>query len=171
VGGLRHRFIKDSVFNYVATNVAALGWTSETNWHAAVDVRPDAVTDLDTIVQNTLALADEDLEENEAEFGTDFAEHLMTFYWDVYAENDTIGGALIHDVRDVLRGRFAPTLASASEGPTLQVYDYSVSPPNPIFTVDVTRTIVQKSHTFTHAFARCWYSLHLQITDFYGSTD
>jgi hypothetical protein len=168
VGGLRHRFLRDSVFNYVSTNVVALGWTGTTNWHQPVVIVPDAVTDLSTIQTNTLALADEDLDENEAEFGSNFAEHVWTAYWDVYAESDTIGGALIHDVRDILRGRFGGQIVSAGNGPTIQVFDYSVSPPNPIFTVDVTRTRVAKSPTFSHKWARCWYSLDLQITDYYG---
>lgn len=165
VGGMRSRLIRDSVFRMVRDGLDALDWFDPTRKHKPVTMRASDVPQDEEIPPNTLALADEAQDELEDELGSNMAEHRWTFYVDFYAENDTIGIHLIHDVKAILGGRM-PSIGRT--GPFCHVYDYTQATPPRIFTVEIEDIVVDRGHDFPQAWLRYWYSCRFEIVDYYG---
>lgn len=165
-GGLRHRLIRDSVYKYVVNGLTTLGWFNDEPWHLAITVRPDAVSDNEEIVLNVLALADEGILSIDQELGSYFAEHRWNVYWDFYAESETIGLAVIHDIRDILDGRYPSIGITQAQCPVL---DFTQATPSQIFTVDFEDVQVDRAHGFPKEWQRVWFSCNFTIVDYYGS--
>lgn len=169
VGGLRARLLKESLFHMINDSLAQLGWFDAGRQHQAVTFRAHAVDDDETITVNMVALADEDLVSDEIELGTLLSEHRWTFYVDVYAENDSIGIHLSHDIKSILEGRM-PAIGRGNN--RLMIIDYTSTSATPsiIAYADIDEVSVQKAHGFTKPWQKHWYSVPMLVTDYYADS-
>jgi len=165
VGGIRSRLIRDSTFRMLRDCLDVLGWFDTGRKHKPVTMRYSAVPMGTEVPPNTIALADENVAENEEELGSNLASHRWTMYVDFYAENETIGMHLINDIKAILGGRI-PSIGRV--GPFVKVYDYTQATPRQIFIVDVENIQVDRAHDFPHHWLRYWYSCQFVLVDYYG---
>jgi hypothetical protein len=170
VGGLRARLIHDSIFNYVKDGLTVLGWTGNPAPRRYVPINFIAQTpNLEAEVPlNTLALSDENVTDQSAEIGSQFAEHTRNFYLDFFAESDAIGKHLIGDLRDLLEGRM-PSLGYL--GPEIPVFDYTQATPSQIFYVELTSLRVDRAHNWAQRWLQHWYSISFSVVDWYAGDE
>lgn len=170
VGGLRARLLKESLFHMLNDSLSALGWFDAGRQHQPVTFRAHAVEDDEQINVNMVALADEDLVSDDIELGSLLSEHRWTFYVDVYAENDSIGIHLSHDVKSILDGRM-PSIGRRNS--RFAIYDYTAVAATPIAIAyaDVEEVSVQKAHGFTKPWQKHWYSVPMLVIDTWADED
>lgn len=167
VGGLRARLLKESLFHMIDDSLRALGWFDDGRQHRAVTFRDHEVHDDEEIVPNMVALADENIDQLDAELGSNLSEHNWTFYVDVYAENDAIGIHLSHDIKSILEGRFN---SIGRNDNFFNLVDYSSPAATPVVfgSAEIRNVTVQRAHGFTKPWQRHWYSVPLLVTDFWA---
>lgn len=167
VGGLRSRLIHDSLFRMLEDSLDQLGWFDGQPGRENVRITPEPLPLNREIPLNTIALADFDMDENEAELGSDFTEVSWGFYVDFYAADKSIGIHLINDVRDILRGKM---YSIGRTGPVLEVYDWTLATPVPIFTCQIEDVIVDKPEIAADTWLKNWYSARFMVIDnYYGA--
>lgn len=166
VGGVRERFIKDSVFEYLKGKLATLGWFSDGRQHAPVRFTDEAVDIRQLVEPNTLTLSAENNLAEDVELGGLLTEFTWTMYVDFYAESEAVGLHLIGDVAAILRGQMSSIGASRAYVP---VFDYfQATPVDPIFFVSVEKVRTDKAHDFPHMQLRHWHACSFDIIDAYG---
>lgn len=168
VGGLRARLIADSLYTMVRDALEDLGWFAAGRQHQAINMRPESVPENEQIPLNTLAVSQLDVSDLEAELGSNLTEDRWTFYVDFFAENDVVGKHLIHDVRDILRGKY-PSIGRSA--PILRVYDYTQATPPVLFTVEIENVVVDQAHDFPQSWRRYWYMARCELVDAYGDEE
>lgn len=165
-GGLRVRFIHDSLHKYIKDALTELGWLDTNRRHMPVIFADGPVPSDQEVKLNTISLADEDLIELDAEMGSNLTETSWLYYLDFYAENATIGKELINDVRDILGGRM-PSIGCDSK--MIPVYDFREQPNPPVlFTVEIEGPMVDRSRDFVQPWLKNWYTCRFEVNDFYG---
>jgi hypothetical protein len=166
VGGIRDRFIKDSVFDYLQDKLGALGWFDAGREHTPITFVDEPADTREEIAPNTLAFSTDNKVPTDVELGGQLAEHTWSMWVDFYAEGDAISVHLIEDVAAILGGRIN---AIGAGRPFIPVFDYSQATPSQIFTVEVDRVRTDKAHDFPHAYLRHWRACSFDIIDAYGS--
>lgn len=166
-GGLRARLIHDSLYKMIEDSLDQLGWFDGAPGRENVRMTPEPLALNKEIPLNTIALADFDMDEEEAELGSDFSEVTWQFYVDFYAADKSIGIHLINDVRDILRGKMYSIGRTA---PVLEVYDWTLATPVSIFFCDVEDVIVDRPEIAADTWLKNWYSARFILRDsYYGS--
>ncbi len=165
VGGDRHRLIVDSLFNMVKNCLDQLSWTTQTSWHQAVRMLPDAVDDEDEVVFNTVAMSDEDIVPTPIELGSSMTQDSWSVWFDCFCENAIVGKALAHDIRDILAG-LHPDVGRSQGG--LLVMDYRLATPMPIFSVDIEKVDLLRAKDFPKDWQRFYWVVRCEILDEYG---
>lgn len=165
VGGLRARLIRDSLYYMLHDSLDQLGWFSVNRRHQPINFTGTDTERLTEIPINTVALSDDNLTENDYELGSNGVESTWTFYVDFYAEDDSVGKHLIHDVRDILGGRMSTIGRVAAN---CAVYDYRQATPSVIFFVELEHIIVDRAHDFPKAWQKHWYACRFDVVDAYG---
>lgn len=165
-GGLRQRFIKDSLFNMIQESLDAIGWFDSGRNNEPINLIARAVPNDEEIPINTLALSSGDLESDDWELGTLLAEHTWMFYVDFYGENDSVATHMIGDVRDILAGRFAD---AGRTRPHVAVYDYRMATPTIQFYCDIEEVMIDRAVDFPKPWQKHWWVCRFMITDYYGS--
>lgn len=165
VGGLRARFIRDSIYYMLYDRLADLGWFDEGRHHDPISFTGDEVDREEEIKFNTIALVDEDLSEAEDELGSNLAEHRWQFYVDFYAESADIGKQLINDVRDILGGRMSTI---GRDDPSVDIYDLRDATPSIIFRVQIEEISVDRAHDWPKPWLKHWHACAFTIVDHYG---
>lgn len=165
VGGLRGRLIKESFYRMLDTALDDLGWYEEDSWFQPVQLRAVAVSDQEEITPNVIAIADDDDTDEEIEMGSNLSEFRTTYFVDVYGENNAVGLHIARDIRDLIKGRM-PSIDRDS--PSMPVLDYSQATPTELFTVDFENVQLNRAHDFPKEWQRYWYSIYLEIVDWYG---
>lgn len=168
VGGLRARLLKDSLYNMINDAMAAIGWFDTGRQHMSVTFRTSPVDDNEEIVFNTIALTDGDIDDIDIELGSLLAEHRWTFYVDCYAENNSLGLQISHDVKAILEGRM-PSVGR--DNPSFSIYDYRTATPTQFGVAEIENVMVDRAQNFPQPFKRYWYSVALSVIDTYGSED
>lgn len=164
-GGLRHRLIKDSLFNMIHDSLDMVGWFDSGRNHLPINMVARQVPDDEEIPLNTLSLSSGDLDEQEWETGSMMAEHTWIFYVDFYAENDALGSHVIGDVRDIVAGRFED---AGRTRPNFPVYDYRDATPPIAFYCDIEEVLVDKATDFPRPWQKHWYACRFMVVDYYG---
>jgi hypothetical protein len=163
-GGLRHRLIKDSLFNMLRDSLDTVGWFDTGRSHKPINMIARPVPDDEEIPFNTLALSSGDMEAEDWEIGSMLAEHTWMFYVDFYAENDPLGSHMMGDVRDILAGRFADAGRTRTNFP---VYDYRQATPPVEFYCDIDEVFIDRAVDFPRPWQKHWYVCRFMVIDYY----
>lgn len=169
VGGLRARLIRDSAFELIRDNVIALGWMAPGRRHKPVLFRASPVPWDEEVPLNTIAVSQTDVSDDPAELGSNLTDDTWTFYVDLYAEDESVGTHLIHDIRDILRAKM-PSIGRSR--PILPVRD--LAGPNPavvLFNCEIEDVIIDRANDFPKSWQRYWYVCRFNVVDTYASDD
>lgn len=164
VGGFRERLIHDSLYYLVFNGLDDLGWFDAGREHLPITVVTEPFENDEEIPLNTIVIYEEDTRDNDAEMGSTLGDIISTYYIDFYAENNTIGKDVIHDVRDLLRGRHTAADRTSS---VLFVYDYTMTTPPLIFSCDIEDVVIGRARDFPNPWQKHWYSCRLDLVDSY----
>jgi hypothetical protein len=164
-GGLRQRYIRDSLYNMIRDSLDALGWFDAGRAHLPIMMIAKPVDTEDEIPLNTLSVSSGDLEGDEWELGSMMAEHSWMFYVDFYGENESVATHLIGDVRDILAGRHPDANRTRTNFP---VYDYSLATPTILFYCDIEEVMVDRALDFPRPWQKHWYACRFVVVDYYG---
>lgn len=165
VGGLRARLIHDAAFDLVRNGVEELGWTDANRRHRPVTFRARAVEWDEEVPFNTISVSQTDHSSSDAEMGSNLTEERWTFYVDLYAEDDSVGTHLIHDIRDVLRGKM-PSIGR--DRPIMDILDRTQATPVSLFICDIENVIVDRANDFPKSWQKHWYVIRFEVVDAYG---
>lgn len=163
VGGLRARMIKDSLFNHVHGYMSSLGWFNTGRQHLPLTMIAEPLDTETSVAFNTLALSDAEAISTEWEMGSLLSEENWTFYWDFYAENDSVGVHVIQDVKAILDGKFA---SLGQIGPHFPIYDYRQATPPIIAYAEIENVHIAKAQDFPKPWQRHWYAIRFDILDY-----
>lgn len=166
VGGLRARLIRESLYQLLNDNLSSLGWFNSGRYHGAISFNSEPVSIQDEIPLNTLALSDDEMDDEFLEMGSNLSENSWTFYVDFYAESDALGLHLIRDIRDILGGRYGSSLSR--DRSAFPVYDYRQATPSVAFYCDIENVFVDKALAFQKPWQKHWYSCQFQVIDSYA---
>lgn len=164
VGGLRARLIHDSLFHMVDDGLHRLGWFDAGRRHRPLQIvaRPMGLDE--EVPLNTIAIADANDIGTGAEMGSNATTDTWTFYVDFFAQDDSLGKHVIHDIKDLLRGKMP---SHGYGNPVLRVYDWRDDPPTPLFFCDLEDVMADRAHNFPHPWQRFWYTVRLDVVDDY----
>lgn len=166
VGGLRARLIRDSAFTMLRDSVDALGWRDAGRRHKPVLFRAEPVPWDEEVPLNTVAVSQTDVSGDEVELGSNLSEDRWTFYVDLYAEDESVGTHLAHDIRDILRGKI-PSIGRNQ--PLLPVYNLAgETPEDVLFNCEIEDVLVDRANDFPKSWQRYWYVVRFIIVDYYG---
>lgn len=164
VGGLRQRLIRDSIYHCIYDALDARGWFDSGRKHLPIQFTGDITPQDEEIAFNSLALSDESLDETDLEMGSTAVETEWTFYLDFFAEDDSIGKDVIGDIRDILGGRMSSVGRSDA---SVEVMDYRMATPTPLFRVYVENIIQDRAHDFPKPWQKHWYLVRFTVLDYY----
>lgn len=166
VGGLRTRFLYDSVFNALYDGMETLGWFDTDRRHRPVTFISEPIGDVEEVQLNTMAFSDGPMFDNEAEIGSNMTASEYGFYIDIYGESGPLGRALANDFRDLIKGRHG-----GRTGPVFTIYDLSLATPTSIGYAEVERVNIHREDTFTRPWQKFWYSVRFDVVDYYYGED
>lgn len=165
-GGLRKRLVRESLYVMLREALDDLHWFDSGRQHAPIEFNSEPVDPQEKVPINTLAISDEDDSNTEMELGSNLTESSWTFYVDFFAEKDSLGLHLISDVADILAGRMA---SIGRSDPSFDVYDWTQATPTVLFTCQIEDVFRDKAVTWEKPHQRHWYSVRLQVLDYYGN--
>jgi hypothetical protein len=120
VGGLRRRLIKDNLYNMVYDSLDGLGWFNTSLNTMPLELIPEQLDAAVEIKPNKVSISAEELIADEIEMGSNLDEYKWDIYFDIFAEDESIGIHLTGDIYDILRGKMA---SLGRTGSFLEVYD------------------------------------------------
>lgn len=161
-GGIRGRLIKDSLYFMLKGCLEDLGWFTPGANFSPINFIPKALDTDERIEFNTMTLSSGNFWEAELEMGSNAAETTKTYYVDFFAEDDALGEQLITDVKAIAAGRY-PLIGR--EHPTLEVLDYRLATPVPMFNVDIASVRVDRAQDFPKPWLKNWWSCWFHVTD------
>lgn len=165
VGGLRARLIHDSAYEMIRAALSDLGWFDSGRRHEPVTMVAKPVSNDDQVPFNTLTVSSTDVSDDPIEMGSTLSEDRWTFYVDFYGEDDLVARHIVHDIRDVVRGKL-PSIGRA--GPVLDVYDYRLATPVVLFRCELENVVVDRANTFTRPWQRHWWAVRFDVVDEYA---
>ena len=152
-GGLRDRFLTESVFEHVNVALAAKDWFALDAVHTPITVVYSFPEDTDPVQTNTLAMTPGNADTGYVELGSlRFSKGIMLFF-DFYAENDPIGQQLIGDIEHFLM-----------KNPSLDVYDYE-NAKAVLFQAVVEDVMVRRPTRVTQPWQKHWITLSVEKED------
>lgn len=170
-GGLRTRFITDSLRLTIVSALGQLGWFDATvydNPPGARQHRPlryiSRPVDWNSPIEpNCITITSERTEDEPHGLGGEVDDYLHC-YVDVLAENDQVGWHVARDIRDIVLGQMAGV---GRPGPVVDVYDFRLATPAPFTTVGVESTVLDRGFSEAHAWMAHWYVLLIDLVDDY----
>jgi hypothetical protein len=114
VGGLRARFIHDSVEAALLDMLTQLHWLDAGRRHTPITIVPKPQKWDDPIEFNSITVDMQDMADEEAEMGSNLTNDTHTVYVDFYAENEAIGTQVIGDLAAALRWKMPSKIGRAS---------------------------------------------------------
>lgn len=163
-GGYRQRLVSDSVYHLIKDCLDELGWFDAGRDHLPITVRTTSVDQDESIAFNTLVISETNTNDDDAEMGSNLGEIVTVFWVDFYGENESLAKELIHDVRDILRGRM-PDIGRTRED--LPVFDWGLATPTQIFACDISDIVVDQARDFPKPWQRHWWTCRFDVTDEY----
>lgn len=164
VGGVRARLISDSVYHLIYDNLELLGWFDSGRSHRPITVKTEPYANREDIPLNAMVISDSLTTDEEAEMGSNLGDISTTHYVDFYSENEAIGKEVIHDVRDILKGRM-PDIGRVDS--MVPVYDWSVATPPLLFKCEIQDLIVEQVHETPKPFQSFWWLCRFDVVDTY----
>lgn len=161
-GGLRTRYISDSVRVGIIAALEALGWFDAGRRHAPLEFAAKPEDWAEIVAPNTFSITMEDLYEDEAELGGVAVDDTHTFFFDVFAENDSVGRHLAWDVHDIAMGKY-PSIGRHSA--VFDLYDFQTATPAAFHQLEVERASVQKVDGFPRPWQRFWWTVRIDVLD------
>lgn len=155
VGGLRHRLVNKSVYEWVKAGLGGLGWFNPGRAHTTINVVARQYHLDEEVPINTVAVSTGNVTPADIELGSGLAEYVTELYVDVYGQNDSVASHLADDVVDLLAGR------------SIQILNWSLATPVPIFTVEVESPRRDRAREFPHPWQRHWYVVRAELVDTY----
>lgn len=162
VGGLRTRFIYDSIYNALQAGMTQLGWFDPGRSHLPVSFIAEPIDADEETQLNTIAMGEGPMFDREREIGSNMSTSEYAIYLDVYAESGPIGRALANDLRDLIMGRHG-----GRTGPTFTIFDYRLATPTSIGYVEVDRVNIYREDVTSRPWQKFWYTVRFDITDDY----
>ena len=152
-GGLRDRFVYESVFEHVNIELTAKGWFGLDATHTPVTVVYAFPEDEDPVQKNTLAMTSGNADTGYVELGSlAYAKGTILFF-DFYGENDPISQQLIGDIEHFFL-----------KNPSLDVYDYE-NAKAVLFQAQVLDSLVRRPTRVTQPWQKHWITLSVEIED------
>jgi hypothetical protein len=165
IGGRRVRFIRDSARFMVRDALEERGWLATGRRHLPIQIIP-APNDWDEpLALNTLAVSMGDVDDSELELGSNLTEDRHGLYLDFFAESETLGLEVAHDLRDILRGKVQ---AIGRTRPIIEVFDWSLATPAQLFVCQIQNVAVDRAQGFSDAWRKNWFSVSCDVVDEYG---
>lgn len=161
-GGLRSRFIRDSLQNMLRDSLEARGWFESNRRHKPLLFVIESLDWDQPIELNSLAVSAADMNGTSAEMGSNLTDDQLDFYVDFYAESETLGLDVIHDVRDILRGKLS---SIGRWRPILEVYDYSLATTVVIFNCDIEDVVVDRATGFNRPWMKHMWNIRFTVVD------
>lgn len=171
VGGKRARLISDNFYELVRTGLDALNWFDAGRQHKPITMMHGQPEWDDPVAFNTVAIADINVTDAEAELGSNLTEDTWSMFVDFYAEDDSVGAHLIGDVRDMLRGKM-PSIGRNTTFVT--VYDFTqTSDPDTdsgpaLFEVEIQNVQLDRAYNQSRPWMKHWFSVRCDLVDYYG---
>lgn len=170
-GGLRTRFITDSLRLTVVAALHQLGWFDPTihdtpqgrRAHQPVRYIAHPAPWNEPIEPNSITINPEGLDDEQRGLGGE-VEDSLRFYVDILAENDQVGWHITRDVRDIILGRSS---ALGRTGPVVDVYDFRMATPAAFTTVGVERAFIDRGLVSTHPWMNHWFMVRVDLSDDY----
>lgn len=167
-GGLRARLIRDSFEAMVEAALRARGWFDAGRRHEPVTIMSAPADWNEPVTVNAIAISASDVNDESAEMGSNYTQDTWTYYVDIYAESESLGMDVAHDVRDILRGK----LPSVGRGlQSFDVYDYTLATPVVIFQCEIENVIVDRARGTLQPWERFWFPVRCEVVDCYGNED
>lgn len=171
VGGLRQRLIYDSLFYEIERILDALGYLTagpSGSSFIPVTLLNEPVDDRTEVPLNTCVLVGEDKRSDPWEMGSNYAEHVRTFYVDLYAQSLSVGEQIIFDLEAALEGR----MSSIGRGSaSFEIYDYTQATPPVIAVGQIEDVSTDRGRSFSYPWEKYWWSIQFQVIDKYGDED
>lgn len=161
-GGLRARFIQDSIRIQIIGGLADLGWFDTDRRHAPLRYRAKPAEWADEIERNTFAITMEDVDDSPSEMGEGTTDDLRVFYIDFFAENDSVGYHFVGDCSAIIDGRL-PSIGRT--GPVFDIYDLRQATPASFVQVDVERVVTDRVEAQPRPWQRYWHYVRFDILD------
>lgn len=176
VGGLRARLIKMAIQGVVEDGLRDLGWFDPTihddppgtRRHRPVTFYTKPNKWDEPITLNAVIVAGQDVDGTDGEIGSNLSDDRWFFYVDVYAESDSVAEHIVHDARDILRGKM-PSIGRT--GAYVDVFDPREATPPFLFRLPVVELAVDRARLSEHPWQAHWYSLSFEVEDDYYDED
>lgn len=181
-GGVRARFIYDSIWDIINNGLRALGWYNPTIYNSDGSLNPSAPSNArkhhpvnfvpeqlnwDQEIQiNTLAFVPENVTDKEWELGSLMTEDRWIYYLDFFAENEAISIQLTGDIRDILRGKLSSI--GRGYGPLVDICDLAQPGHYKIGYVQIENVTVDRVPTYTQRWQRYMRTVRFEACDYYA---
>lgn len=172
-GGLRKRFVIDSARLTVIAGLEALGWFDPTIYDTPPGARRHRPVRYiarpqrwDVAIEpNAVAISPEDDRDEPQGLGGD-VEDTIRCYVDVFAEDDSLGMHLAHDIRDLFIGNLGATTGQLDNW--VDVYDLTQAVPTPFTRVEVDNVTVDAAASQAKTWQRHWWMVRFDLIDDYA---
>lgn len=106
VGGLRSRFLHDSLSELLRSGLTSLGWFAPGRYHRPLQILHGPHHWDVPVGFNTLVVTSQTVDTDFIELGSNLSRDAVEISIDIFAESDSLGLEVSNDIRDLLRGRF-----------------------------------------------------------------
>jgi hypothetical protein len=170
-GGLRTRFIADSIRVAIVGALSELGWFDATihddppgtRRHAPLRYVPRPVKWDVTVEPNAVAISTEDVLSGEHGLVGE-VEDSMRMYVDIFAQSDELGWQLAHDTRDILLGKM-PDIGRGA--PEIEIFDLRLATPAAFTVVDIEKPLIDRAESESRDWRNRWYMVRFDVSDEY----
>ena len=167
-GGLRARYLHDSLVHLIHTGLADQGWFDPARSHAPITFLFEPVPWNEPVEPNTLTVGPRSREGSYVEVGTNLTTDVVAFSIDFYAVGDSIGVHVTNDIRDILRGRIGTNTNLGG----FPIYDLNQATPPTIGHAIVSDVTASRLPTrFGQEYTRHWYAVDAVVEDTYYSSE
>lgn len=128
VGGLYDRLLLESFRQMLHAALDSLGWFDDGRQHESVTLLAEPRSWDQLVVPNAIAVSTGESDQSQVELGNSgLWQATVPFIVDVYAESESLGIDLSHDIADIMRGRH-PVAGRTKR--SFEVYDYLQATPS-----------------------------------------
>jgi hypothetical protein len=152
-GGLRDRFVIESVQEQLVAELTTLGWFSMDDAHTPITLVYEFPAENDTVAINTLAMSTGDSDSDYVELGSLTFQKDFIFYCDFYAENDAIARHMMGDIEHFFQ-----------KNPSLDVYDYE-NAKAVLFQAQIAEMFISRPVRVTQPWQKHWHTFSVTIED------
>lgn len=166
IGGLRDRFVRDSLRSMLEGALDELGWFDVGRAHRrSVRVLGKPLSWDNPVEPNLIGIGTKQSEGEEVELGSRMIAMGIPFLIDICAESESVGVELANDIFDIVRGQHPD---AGRTRPTFTIYDFRTATPTPIGYCEVSEPLIAKTPTrVERAWLQNWYTVGFMATDTY----